>query len=345
MIDIDQHQISHEATVREAFRRVNEVAMSPILFVTDREGRCIGSVTDGDLRRFVLSDRELDTSIMELCNRDFHYLNDANNTIAHIRKVKVKRYVPLLDADGRLIRIFDFTKDRSYLPCSALLMAGGKGTRLLPLTADIPKPLLKVGDHSILDITISRLLSYGINDITIAVHHMKDQIMRFVESQHYPATIRFIEETEPCGTLGAMKFMDDWKFDHLLIMNSDLLTNLDFELFMEDTLRHDAAMSVVSIPYKIDIPYAVLEQDGDLLVGLSEKPTYVYQTNAGIYLLRKDARALYDGKLPFDSPEMLELLIEKGARTRAYPFTGYWLDIGKHADFERAQEDVKNLML
>jgi len=345
MIQVEKHIINHNASAREAFRQINEVSLIPILFVVDDQQQCIGSLTDGDLRRFILKDGNLETNVKALSNPNFHYLTAENNTIPYLKTVKERRYVPLLDANGRIVKIFDFNLGESYIPCSALIMAGGKGTRLMPLTADTPKPLLKVGERTILDITISRLVKMGIQHIYISVHHLKEQIIAFVEGQNYDAQMHFVEELEPSGTLGAIKYMGDWKYDHLLVMNSDLLTNINFESFLEDTIAQDAWMSVVSIPYKVAVPYAVMDTDKGFVKGLREKPTLTFQTNAGIYMINKRSLQFYGGQIPFNAPDLMEILMENEKAVRSYSFNDYWLDIGKHADFDKAQEDVKNLSL
>lgn len=345
MIDIQKHIIPNTYTAKQTLNHLNDVGNLPILFVVNEKEECVGSITDGDLRRFMVADGDLSESILNIANKNFDFLNDTNNSIEHIKKIRNKRLIPLLDSSNKILKIIDFKDQKSFLPCSALIMAGGKGTRLMPLTEKTPKPLIEVGDTAILDITISRLINFGVQNIYISIHHMKEQIIEYVDAKNYDATIHYVEENEPSGTLGAIKFMGEWKYDHLLVMNCDLLTNVNFESFLEDTIKANAKMSVVTIPYKVAIPYAVLENEGGYVTGLKEKPTISYQTNAGIYFVNKSALKHYDGRIPYNSPDLMETLIDEKEKVRSYSFSGYWLDIGKHQDLDQAQQDIKSINL
>ena len=220
-------------------------------------------------------------------------------------------------------------------------MAGGKGMRLRPLTDTVPKPLLVVGEKPIIEHTIDRLAYYGIENIWISVNYLSEQLEDFVRDKPKDLEIEFVKESFPMGTIGSVTLIDNFKNDNVLICNSDLLTNLDYEVFFLDFLDFEADLSVVSIPYNVEVPYAVLEVENGILADFKEKPPSTYFSNGGIYLMKREILDFIPKNADFSATDLMNKLIEKGLKVRAYPHHGYWLDIGKHDDFQRAQQDVK----
>jgi NDP-sugar pyrophosphorylase family protein len=233
---------------------------------------------------------------------------------------------------------------RSYLPVDAVIMAGGQGQRLRPLTENTPKPLLKVGGTPIIERNIDRLAMYGIDDISISVNYLGEQLeSHFGNGSAKGIRMQYIWETEPLGTIGAISKVDNFTNDHILVMNSDLLTNIDFEDFFHDFIQNKADFSVLSLPYKVDVPYAVLETDNGQIKSLKEKPSYTYYSNGGIYLMKKELLNRIPENAHFNATDLIEALIEEGKHVRSYPMLGYWLDIGNHDDFIKAQNDVTHI--
>ena len=223
-------------------------------------------------------------------------------------------------------------------------MAGGKGSRLWPLTEHTPKPLLKIGDKPIMEHNVDRLALYGIDDFWISVKYLGEQICSyFGNGTNKNVNIDYIWEDTPLGTIGAVSKIENFQHDYVLLTNSDILTNLDYEHFFLNFLKQDADLSVVTIPYHVDIPYAVLETDNGHIVNFREKPTYTYYSNGGIYLIKKSALDLLPKGQSFDATDFMEKLIQQKKRVISYPLSGYWLDIGKHEDFEKAQDDIKQI--
>ena len=220
-------------------------------------------------------------------------------------------------------------------------MAGGIGQRLMPLTKNKPKPLLHVGDKPIIEHNINRLNCFGIDNYWVSIKYLGDQIEQYFDKSDL--NIHFVREKEPLGTIGAVSKINDLVHDYVLICNSDILTNLDYEHFFLDFLENDADMSIVSIPYKVNIPYAVLEIAAGKVNDLKEKPTYTYYSNGGIYLVKKKLLQLIPKNIRFDATDFIECLIQKGYNIISYPLTGYWLDIGSHEDFIKAQSDIKHI--
>ena len=233
---------------------------------------------------------------------------------------------------------------RSYLPIDAIIMAGGKGTRLMPLTKEVPKPLLKVGNLPIMEHNLNRLALYGIDDFWISVNYLGEQIEAYFSNGHAKnLSINYLWETKPLGTIGAAAQIDSFNHEYVLLTNSDILTNLDYEHFFLDFIRQKADMSVVTIPYKVDIPYAVLETSNGHILNLKEKPTYTYYSNGGIYLLKRSVFDYIPKNTFFNATDLMEKLIGENGKVISYPMSGYWLDIGKHEDFEKAQRDITQI--
>jgi NDP-sugar pyrophosphorylase family protein len=225
-------------------------------------------------------------------------------------------------------------------------MAGGRGLRLKPLTDNIPKPLLKVGEKPIIQHNIDRLASFGIDDYWISLNYLGELIESHLKTElNKNINVEYVWEKEPLGTIGAASKIDNFQHEFILVMNSDLLTNVDYEKFFLDFLEKDADLAVVTIPYQVSIPYAVLETRNGTVESFKEKPTYTYYSNGGIYLMKKKVLNLIPKNTFFNTTDLMEILIKEKCKLISYPFSGYWLDIGKHDDFEKAQFDIKNLLL
>jgi NDP-sugar pyrophosphorylase family protein len=223
-------------------------------------------------------------------------------------------------------------------------MAGGRGQRLKPLTDEVPKPLLKVGDKPIIERNIDRLAVYGIDDITISVNYLGDQLEKyFGDGSNKGIAIKYVWENAPLGTIGSVSLIDTFQNDFILVMNSDLLTNIDFESFFMDFVDSSADLSILSIPYKIDVPYAVLETKDDRITGLKEKPSYTYYSNGGIYLMKREIINRIPKGDFYNATDLIEEMINEGLHVKTYPLVDYWLDIGNHDDFKKAQNDVHHI--
>ena len=244
----------------------------------------------------------------------------------------------------QIINVVNFRHQKSYLPVDALIMAGGRGERLLPLTDTTPKRLLKVGEKPIIEHNIDRLNTYGIDDIWISVRYLGQQLVDYFQDGSEKALrINYVWEENALGTAGALALVEGFIHDHVLMMNSDLLTNIDFEhlyLFFEE--QH-ADFAVACIPYQVNVPYAVMEMQDKLVTGFKEKPTYTHYSNAGIYLMKREVLECIPKNQAFNATDLMELLIQSNKKVVAYPLVGYWLDIGKHEDYQKAQLDIKQI--
>jgi NDP-sugar pyrophosphorylase family protein len=223
-------------------------------------------------------------------------------------------------------------------------MAGGRGERLKPLTNFTPKPLLKVGNKAIMEHNLDRLAMYGIDDFWISVKYLGEQIESyFGRGIEKNINIQYIREDEPLGTIGAVSKIENFEHDFILVTNSDLLTNVDYELFFLEFLKKEADMAVLTIPYQVNVPYAVLETHDGKIKSFKEKPTYTYYSNGGIYLLKKEVLKYIPKHTFFNATDLMEELMKNNFKVISFPFSGYWLDIGKHEDFDKAQIDVSQI--
>lgn len=346
--DYKNHLIRKESTVKDALGMLDKLATDAIIFVVDEESRLLGSLTDGDVRRGLLKGRGIEESVLYFIQPNPKSVNKADYSLSEIIKLREQHFkvLPVLDVDERIINVINFRYQKSYLPLDALVMAGGRGSRLRPMTDTVPKPLLKVGDKAIIDHNIDRLRSFGIDDFHISVRYLGEQLEDHYNQRALNGTkVNFIWEEEALGTLGAASLIDSFHHDYVLVTNSDILTTLDYEDFFLDFLAKDADMSVATIPYQVDVPYAVMETKDHQIIDFLEKPTYTYYSNGGIYIVKRELLGGIPKNSFFNATDLMEQLIKDGGRLISYPIRQYWLDIGKPLDFEKAQSDIKHLDL
>lgn len=338
------YTILNNKTIRYALDKINNLPSESalILFVIDSEGKLIGSVTDGDIRRGLLKGATLDNKISDIMKKDFKYLKDFSDyeKINQYKKSDLK-IVPLIDKNSKLKEFVDLTKLKAVIPVDAVIMAGGKGVRLKPYTNDTPKPMLELGGKPILAHNIDRLLSFGIKNIYISVNHLKEQIIDYVQKNYSGVNIKFIEETEPLGTIGSIKLVNDWENKDILVMNADILTNIDFYDFFVNYKNFKDSMSMATFNIRINIPYGILDTTDKKINSLIEKPSFTYYSNAGIYLINKDMLKYIPKNEKFDSTDLMEKLIEEKKKVSHFPIRGYWLDIGNAQNYAKAQDDIR----
>lgn len=348
MIDIDKYLFSEKKTAKELLQLINTIAAPSIaIFIIDEEKKLLGSVTDGDIRRGLLNGLSLSDTVNKFMNKGSKYflLGEENfQKVEQYKKANI-RLVPLVNGEKQILNVIDLEQLRSLIPADAILMAGGRGERLKPLTDETPKPMLKIGDKPIIIRNIERLLLYGISDIHIPVRYKAEQIESGVKEYNLTdASIHFVKEDKPLGTIGATKMIKKFANDTILLMNADLLTNIDFHDFYKKFIESGADMQVAIVPYHVDIPYAIMNiNDKNEVFAFSEKPRYTYYSNAGIYLFKKELIDLIPDDTNFDATHFMEEVIAKNKKLLSYPILSYWLDIGRVEDYYKAQEDVKHI--
>lgn len=348
MRNFSEHLLNIDQSVRVALKRLDELAADAIIFLIDDDTRLIGSLTDGDLRRGFIKGLGFEDHLSQFIQTNPKFINKDKYDLKSVIELREKYFVvlPVVDSNKRVVNVINFRHQSSYLPVDALIMAGGRGERLKPLTDHIPKPLLKVGDKPILELNIDRLFKFGVDDIWVSIKYLGDQIKDyFKDGSNKGIHIQYVNEDKPLGTAGALAIVENFLHDYILLMNSDLLTNInleDFFLFFEE---NEADLAVACIPYQVNIPYAVMETIGHTVIGLKEKPTFTHYSNAGIYLLKKEIIKKIPVNEFYNATDLMEQLIQNGNKVVAYPLMGYWLDIGKHEDLKKAQEDIKHINL
>ena len=345
MFDYKQHIIRPDETLSKALEALDKLLFDKILFVVNHSGKLLGSITDGDIRRGLLKNKSLDTTLHNIYESSPKFLRSNLITPEILIQMREEGFnvLPIVDNEMRIIDIFSSNFYKSYLPIDAVIMAGGRGIRLAPLTDSIPKPLLKIGDKPIIQYNVDRLISFGVKDFWISVNYLKDQIKHHFNKNEKHIKISFIEEEQPMGTIGALSKVDNFENSHILVANSDLLTNLDYENFYLDFINKDADISMVTIPYEVAIPYGIIEHKNNNVKRLVEKPNYTYYSNAGIYLIKREILHEIPRDQFFNATDLIEKMIKNKRKVISYPFSGYWLDIGKPDDFKKANLELNSI--
>lgn len=346
MVD-SKYLINGEKLLINALKQINGIGTGPLcLFVIDDDGVLLGTLTDGDIRRALIKGATINDLVKSAMNEDFNCLHkgvDDNVSQLHRQRELKMKLVPVLDEKGHIFEIINLERFITKLPIDAVMMAGGKGERLRPLTEKTPKPLLKVGNKSIIDYNVERLIAYGVNNITATVNYLGEQIEEHFSKPIKGVIVNCVREPKFLGTIGSVKFVKEFYNDTVLVMNSDLFTNINYEDFFMHFTEHNADMSVAAIPYTVSVPYGIFDLDGRNIQGLIEKPTYNYYANAGIYLIKRTLLEEIPNDTFFNATDFIELLIREKRKVIRFPITGYWIDIGKHEEYNKAQDLVKHL--
>ena len=343
---IKEYIINQSASIKDALVAINEITHDgESLIVVNEAHQMVGSLTDGDIRRGLIAGAELKDSVYKIMHRDFKYIKQEEYDVAHLKSFRNRRimFIPILDEEKHVVNVVNLNKFKSKLPIDAVLMAGGKGERLRPLTEKTPKPLLEVGGKCIIDHNVDRLISYGVEHINVTVNYLAEHLEEHFATPRDGVQVRTFREPKFLGTIGSIKFVDTFYNDTILVMNSDLFTNIDYEDFFLHFQQNDAEMSVAAVPYNISIELGILDLDGRNIKGLLEKPKYNYYANAGIYLIKKRALAEIPENTFFHATHLVEKLIAQGKKVIRYPLNGTWIDIGTPQEYQKAKDLVKHL--
>lgn len=349
---LTSYGVSPDDTLLQVMERINQNGQG-IALVLDKRGGLIATITDGDLRRAVLAGLDLHQAVREWCAvcrksapRTAPVGSSAQKLLRLMRKHDL-RHIPLLDAADRVVELACLsdlirTRGSDELDVSAVVMAGGEGRRLRPLTDETPKPMLPVGKKPVVERIVGQLRDAGIRRVHLATRYKAGVIAdHFRDGSEFGVTISYVTEAEPLGTAGVLSTMRSCK-EPLLVVNGDILTRLNYRAFVQFHRENGAEMTVGLRRYDINIPYGVIETDGIAIRGVREKPTQKLFVNAGIYLLEPAAIAhVPDGKR-YDMTDLIAALVSQGRRVVGFPISEYWLDIGQPADYDQAQDDERN---
>jgi len=314
---------------------------SPHLFfiVVDNDQRALGTITDGDIRRAILDGATLSDPARRCMHDDFQAgrIGDDTNNIALLEGLP---FLPILDEQDRIAEIIVPTASSPTFT-TALVMAGGKGSRLGARTRDKPKPLLPVGDRPILQRILSDLEEAGVRRIFVSVHYLADQIEAFIKTRENKANITTVKETEMLGTAGALGLLPEPLSSPILVVNGDLITQTDFEALNNFHWRHGHDASIAVAQHETEVPFGVIKLDENgLFQGIDEKPTIRHFVAAGIYYLSPECCALIPPNTKLDMPSLLNRIRAAGLKIGLFPIHEYWLDVGRPSDLERAHADV-----
>lgn len=342
---MNRHIINDKTSLLDALRQLNSLSGEEMtLLAVNDNGTMTGTITDGDIRRKLIAGITLQSPVSEAMNRGFKYLQVEEIDVAHMRQCRQKgiTLLPLLDSDGKIKHIYDLTATRTVLPISAILMAGGKGERLRPLTNSTPKPLLEIDGKAIIDYNIEALASVGINDITVTTRYLAHQIHEHFSKPIAGIQVKCVEETIPLGTIGAASMIPRKKSGATLVMNSDLLTTISFEDMYLRHIEENADITIAAIPYVVSVPYAILATNGSQVNAIEEKPSYSYYANAGIYIISNALLDTLPANERTDATDFVEQAISSGKRVIYFPINGTWIDVGSPTDFKQAQDLMRH---
>ncbi len=330
---------SENTPIQDVIYKLNWSAME-IMLLTDNRGVMTGTVTDGDIRRGILAGIELKSSVKAIMNRNPIYvpIDTPSDKMIDIMRHNSIRQLPIVDKQKKPVglEIIDelITKSRQL---DAVIMAGGLGTRLMPLTEKTPKPLLEVAGKPILDHILSGLRRSGFEEVAISVNYLGDHIKEHVgNGSTYQLNVSYVNERDRLGTAGALSLLNPRPQKPILVMNGDLLTNLDFSKLLEFSDEGGYALVMCVKKQSIKIPYGVVDLAGSEVQSIKEKPDCEYFINAGIYLLKPFCLDLMPKGATLDMPDLVSMLIEKGERVGAFPIFEYWRDIGTVSDLDAA---------
>lgn len=343
LLDVQDVSLSPEAPVREAVRLI-DVQRCPMILVTSESGGLAGTVTDDDLRRALVRGVPLEAPVASIMNREPETILE---TELMARLVPGRRPLPVLDDEGRVVglqpaasRPEELLRDRWVV-----MMAGGAGKRLRPLTESCPKSLLPIGGRPLLEITLERLRSFGFRQFYFSVNFKAGMIQEhFGDGSRFGVRIEYVQEEKPLGTAGSLSLLPVRPTKPFLVMNADLLTSVDLARLLDYHEQRGADATLCVYGYDIQIPYGVVQLDGDRMSGLREQPVERHLVNAGIYVLKPSALDLVPFNEAFDMPALFDALLARQRPTAAFPIREYWLDIGRLADFERANADHERMV-
>lgn len=340
--------VDSSISIRETLKVINRSALK-IALVVNQQFTLLGTVTDGDVRRAMLDNVSMENPVSDIMNPNPITAKSAHDkkALTELMDRFVLMSIPIVSDNNQVIGLVSLHQlvKKSKRSNAVLLMAGGLGKRLSPLTNDCPKPLLKVGESPLLEIALKNFIDAGFKRFYISTHYMPEKIQQyFADGSRWGVEITYVHEDKPLGTAGALGLLPKEEIvEDLIVMNGDILTNVDFEklISFHEENQSDATMCVRE--YVNQIPYGVIETDGYKITTIKEKPSSQHFVNAGIYVISPNLINKVTRNKAVDMTTLLENCIAKNGDVAVYPILDYWLDIGRLDDFQQAQLDVKSL--
>ena len=335
--------IDSRSSVRHALEKINNQSGQPCL-ILGGDGRCLGIVTDGDIRRFLLDGKSLEDSVT-LLSSGFHSTGEGTSADEAERLLRMHKiqHLPVLDGDDRLVGIWVEQRENKFTKhgIPVLILAGGKGARLHPLTLSRPKPLIKVGEITLLDRALEKCVADGFSDFYMSVNYLKDQVIGHLGESHFSSeSITFVEEEVPLGTAGPVGLLPPDSYGDLLVVNADVIHNVDLGKMVEAHQESGAGMTVALRLHQTTIPFGVVEVEDNRIVRVTEKPTLNFPVNAGMYVLSQQVRDMVPAGIPLDMPDLMEMAISEGLLVSSFLAHEYWLDVGTHESLAIAESEI-----
>ena len=334
-------------TIKEALKIIDETSKQ-ILLVIDEMGKLVGTLNDGDIRRGLLKGTELSSTIADIYykNPAVANINDTKESIIRLATAKKIHQIPVVDADGYPLGLetLDRLISKQTKTNPVVLMAGGLGTRLGDLTKAIPKPMLPVGNKPILETIIENFAQYGYTNFIISVNYLSQIIEEyFGDGSKFGVSIIYVHEKKRMGTAGALSLMKEHLKEPFFVMNSDLITTINFEHFHNFHLSQKTLATMGVRSYDFQVPYGVVNLNNGEILSITEKPTYNFFVSGGVYMLSPDVLALIPDDEFFDMPTLFERIIAQGSTPVSFPIHEYWLDVGRINDYEQANNEYSKV--
>ena len=333
--------LSTEDSLEKAIETLHKAGLR-IALVVDSQSVLQGTITDGDIRRALLQQKKMDTPVLEIMNDSpiTALKGTSTESILILMKEKDILHVPVVDSNGHIVDLKTITHihEDGRLNNPVMIMAGGFGKRLMPLTNETPKPLLKIGSKPILESILERFIDFGFYNFFISTYYKSEMIMDyFKDGSKWGVSIKYITETKPLGTAGSLSLLpQDLPDLPLILMNGDLVTELDFQSLLENHSKSKSEVTVCVVEYDFQVPYGVLEVKGSKVKKIVEKPTHKFFVNAGIYVINTSLIKSLRKEKYLDMPELITMKIDTNNRVNMFPLYEEWLDIGRISDFRKA---------
>lgn len=335
--------VTKETSLGDAIAKIDSSALQ-VALVLNPDGTMAGVLTDGDIRRAILREQGLDVPTSEVMNKvpTMVSVTTSRDEMLSLMRRKAFHHLPLVDENNRVVGLatLDDLIGVAKRPNWVVLMAGGLGTRLQPLTNDCPKPLLPLGDKPILETILESFAEQGFERIFLSVNYKAEMIRNHFETgAKWGVKVDYLHENTPLGTAGALSLLPEKPDAPIIVMNGDLLTHTNFDNLLKFHVDNTAAATMAVREYDFQVPYGVVRLDETVIQSIEEKPVQKFFVNAGIYVLSPEALEYLPAETFFDMPNLFEHLIADGKTTVAYPLREYWIDIGRLEELERAQRE------
>ncbi|KJC56276.1 alcohol dehydrogenase [Bradyrhizobium sp. LTSPM299] len=338
--------VSEDTPLIETLRRIDQGHLQ--LAVVERDGKIVGTVTDGDVRRGLLGGIGLDASVDHVMNRTpiTAHVGISNPAALNLMRKHSIHQLPVVDPEGRVVevKLIDDLALGQQSDHWVVLMAGGLGSRLKPLTDDVPKPLIRVGDKPILETVLGGFVKAGFGKFFISVNYKAEMIRDyFGDGSAWGVEIEYLQENERLGTAGALSLLPERPKQPFFVMNGDLLTTVNFEQMLKYHREHQAFSTVGIREHAVTVPFGVIDFEDHRLLGIREKPTQKFFVNAGVYLLDPGVLDHLQANETVDMPTLIERTIADGKQSVVFPLREYWIDVGRLDDLQRASDEFQRI--